>query len=107
MPKKKHNLFFKILFVLFVVFIGLFIASESGYYEAKVSQKVLLTDKSIKKFEEDVLNGESVDINTYILKENKDYANNFTKLGDKFTESVEIFITDGFGGIIDVFKTLF
>lgn len=107
MDKKKPNVFLKILSILFIIFLALFIASESGYYEAKLGEKVALTDDAIKQFEEDVLNGENVDINTYILKENVSYENNFTKAGDKFSEMVEGFITDGIGGALSVIKTLF
>ena len=44
MEKKKTNWFIKLLTILFIIFMGLFIASESGYYEAKLSEKVVLTD---------------------------------------------------------------
>ena len=83
--KKRKNWFLRILCVLFVVFLGLYIASISGYYESQVSNKVALTDKAIQKFEEDVLEGKTVDINTYITDENKDYSNKFTDAGDRFS----------------------
>ena len=54
MKKKKHNPVLTILFILFIVYISLFIAGESGYYENKVNEKIVLTNENIKKFEDDV-----------------------------------------------------
>ncbi len=105
--KKQPNRFLQILGLLFVVFIALFISSKSGYYEASLNDKIVLTDKQIEKFEQDVLNGEVVDVNSYILEERKDYSNKFTNAGDKFNEVVEGFLTDGLQGAFKVLKTLF
>jgi len=52
--KKKNNWFKKFLTISFIIFMGLYISSESGFYEAKLSNKVALTDKAIKEFENDV-----------------------------------------------------
>ncbi len=53
--KKKRNWFLRLLFVLFIVFLGLYIASVSGYYETQVGNKVALTEEAIRDFENDVL----------------------------------------------------
>ena len=105
--KKKKNWFLSLLSILFVVFLGLYIASISGYYESQVSNKVALTDKAIEQFEQDVLEGKVVDINTYINEETKDYSNKFTDMGDRFSESIQSVLTDGIGGIWDAIKVLF
>ena len=105
--KKKGNWFLRLIAISFIVFLGLYIASISGYYESTVGNKVALTDKAIKEFESDVLNGKTVDINTYITKDDKDYSNTFTDLGDKFSESMGKLLTDGIGGIWDAIKVLF
>lgn len=107
MEKKKPNHFLQLLLILFIIFIGLYIASVSGYYEANLKNKVILTDEAIAKFEEDVLNGEVVDVNSYILEDRKNYENKFTEAGDKFSEVVESFLTDGLKGVFDCLKTLF
>ena len=86
---------------------GLYIASISGYYEAQVGNKVALTDEAIRKFEEDVLEGKSVDIKSYVTKDSKDYSNKFTDAGDKISESIQKVLTDGIGGIWDALKVLF
>ena len=105
--KKKKNWFLRLLSILFVVFLGLYIASISGYYESQVSNKVALTDKAIEQFEQDVLEGKVVDINTYINEETKDYSNKFTDMGDRFSESIQSVLTDGIGGVWDAIKVLF
>lgn len=105
--KKRGNWFLRLIAISFIVFIALYISSISGYYESTVGKKVALTDEAIKEFEKDVLNGEKVDINTYITKDDKDYSNTFTDLGDKFSESVGKLLTDGIGGIWDAIKVLF
>lgn len=102
--KKKKNPFIKIIALLFLVFISLYIALESGYYEAKISKKTQMTDESIKQFEEDIKNGKPIDISSYTFKESKDYSNNTTDvaifIGDKF----EKFMANGITEIFDIIK---
>ena len=66
---------------------GLYISSISGFYEAKLSNKVALTDEAIKEFENDVIEGKTIDVNTYITNKNVDYSNKFTESGEKFKRS--------------------
>ena len=105
--KKKRNWPLQLLFIAFIVFLGLYIASISGYYEAQVGNKAALTDEAIRKFEEDVLEGKSVDIKSYVTKDSKDYSNKFTDAGDKISESIQKVLTDGIGGLWDALKVLF
>ena len=105
--KKKNNWFKKLLTVSFLIFMGLYISSISGFYESKLSNKVSLTDEAIKEFEKDVLNGKKIDIVTYIDNKNIDYSNKFTNAGEKFSEAVTKIVTDGFSGFWDAVKVLF
>ena len=105
--KKKKNWFLRTLTILFVIFVGLYIASISGYYEASLGNKVALTDEAIKRFEQDVLEGKNVDVEDYVLEERCDYSNTFTNTADKMTESVQKILTDGISGIWDAIKVLF
>ena len=105
--KKKKNWFLRSLTILFVIFVGLYIASISGYYEASLGNKVALTDEAIKRFEQDVLEGKNVDVEDYVLEERCDYSNTFTNTADKMTESVQKILTDGISGIWDAIKVLF
>ena len=85
--KKKNNWFKRILIILILLFISLYISSVSGYYEAKISDKVALTDKEIKQFEQDVMNGKEVDLNNY---NNYDYVINNTTYDDLKNEVYKI-----------------
>lgn len=105
--KKKNNLFMKFIIISFIIFMGLYISSISGFYESSLSNKVALTSDAIKEFEEDVLNGEVVDIKTYIENDYTDYSNKFTNLGEDVSEVVVDLFTKGFESFWDTFKVLF
>ena len=105
--KKKNNFFKRLLFISFIIFMGLYISNISGFYENKLSNKVALTDKAIIKFEKDVLDGKVVDINTYIEDDYIDYSNKFTKAGDDLSKAITKLIADGFSGLWDAIKVLF
>lgn len=105
--KKKNNWLKRFLIISFIIFMGLYISSISGFYESKLSNKVTLTDSAIKEFEKDVLEGKEIDIVTYIDNEYVDYSNKFTNAGEKFSEAVTKIVTDGFSGFWDAVKVLF
>lgn len=105
--KKKTNFFKTFLIISFIIFMGLYISSISGFYEAKLSNKVALTDEAIKGFENKVLEGKEIDINTYIDNTSKDYSNKFTETGEKISTAITKIITDGFKGAWDALKVLF
>lgn len=105
--KKGHKLFFFILFVLFIIYVGLYIANISGYYEAKLKRNTYLTNEEIKRFEDDIKQGKNVSINNYISKKNYNYNNKISKAGLLFSSGVEKFMSDGIIEIFDVFKKLF
>ena len=90
---EKNCLFKKLLTISFIIFMGLYISSESGFYEAKLSNKVALTDKAIKEFENDVIEGKTVDVNTYISNKNVDYSNKFTSSGERLSEALTKILT--------------
>ena len=105
--KKKNNWFKRILIVLFIIFIGLYISSISGFYESNLSNKVALTEEAIEKFEEDVINGKQIDVENFIDDEYVDYSNKFSTSGDKFSEVVVKILTKGLSGAWDTIKVLF
>lgn len=74
----------KILLILsLIIFSSSYFIEKTGYYDYKLQEKTILTNKQIKKFEEDIKNGKEVDINTYFLENNKYYSN---KLNTKITK---------------------
>lgn len=107
MKKKKTNPVLKILFVLFIIYISLYIVGNSGYYENKVNNQVILTEENIRQFENDVKNNKNIDIENYVKDEKIDYSNSISNLGDNVSIKVEKFMTEGLGEIAKVIKKMF
>ncbi len=107
MGKKKKNWPLKILGLLFIVFMALYIASTSGYYESKIRDKVVLTEEGIKEFERKVQNGEDIDISSFLNQKRPDYSSYMSNLGDNLTSSLEVLVYDGAKFITDIMKSLF
>ena len=105
--KKKNNWFLKLIGVLFVIYISLTIAINTGYYEAKVNAKTTITQENMKQFEEDVKNGKEVDIKDYVTDTYEDYSSNTSKAGVRFSTLIEKFMADGITDMINVLKKLF
>ena len=88
---KKHN-FLKTLFILvFLLFLALFIASKTGYYEKSVKDKTYLTNKKLKEFEKDISEGKNVDAKDYFPKE-VDYSNIFTKSANNISNKIGLVV---------------
>lgn len=103
---KKHN-FFKTLFILvFLLFLALFIASKTGYYEKSVKDKTYLTNKKLKEFEKDISEGKNVDAKDYFPKE-VDYSNVFTKSANNISNKIGLVVNSKAKNIWDFIKTLF
>ena len=108
MKKKKSNkLFWFVLISLFVVYMGLYIANSTGYYESKLSERVTLNNKAIARFEKDVASGKDVTIDDYLERENKDYSNKMSKLGLNISNKCEDFMTKGLSKFMKVVGKLF
>ncbi len=107
MPKKKTNIFFKVLAVLFLVYIAITIAYKSGYYENKISNRATMTKEAMEKFEEDLQNGEMVDVKNYLKEDKIDYSNKVTKVGNKLSKGISEVMTNGISGLFKVLKGLF
>lgn len=105
--KNKGSWVLKLLALLFVLYLSLTIAIQTGYYEAKLSEKTTITNEAMKQFEEDIRQGKDVDIKDYVTDIEKDYSNHTTKAANFFAETVENVMTKGIDGMIQVFKTLF
>ena len=103
---KKHN-FFKTLFILvFLLFLALFIASKTGYYEKSVKDKTYLTNKKLKEFEKDISEGKNVDAKDYFPKE-VDYSNIFTKSANNISNKIGLVVNYKAKNMWDFIKTLF
>lgn len=107
MKKKKNNIFLRILGGLFIVFLALFIASNSGYYESKLREKVVITENGIKEFEEKIERGEEVDITSFLNTEEEDYSSVMSTLGDNVTDSFESIVESSAKIFKMIMKSLF
>ncbi len=90
---KNKNYVRLIILLLFIVFIILYISKETGYYEFKAHEKAVMTEESIKKFEQDIADGKNVKASDYITSDYMDYSNKFTKVGSKLTQIFEDFMS--------------
>lgn len=105
--KPKPNWGMRILMILFVLYLSLSIAMESGYYEAKLNERTMLTEESIAQFEKDVREGKNVDIKDYVVEKQRDFSNGATKTGVFLSSVVEDFMSEGITQMVNVLKKLF
>ncbi len=73
--------------VLIVVFLSLYFTTLGGYYEYNLSQKNVLTEEAIARFEEDVKAGKEIIASNYI-EEERDYSNKFSRTTLKISNFV-------------------
>ena len=59
-----------------------------GKFEKKLRDNSILTEEQIKKFEEDLKKGKSVDISNYVINKNKDYTTKLTS--DVYSVSLKV-----------------
>lgn len=77
MKNKKIIKFFGGLIIL--IFICTYFIEYSGYYEYNLHNKKTLTEEQIKQFEEDVKNGKTIDLDSYLSETTIDYSNSLTR----------------------------
>lgn len=106
MKKKKTNWFFRILLVFFIMYVALFIANKTGYYEKTVRDRTLMTEEKIKEFEEDIANNEAIDVNSYLPKK-ADYSNVFTKSANAIASKLGDILDDNTDSVWKFIKSLF
>lgn len=98
---------FRISFItLLVIFLGLFIANNTGYYSFSAINRKQLTEEQIKKFEEDVKNGVDIDINNYLEENVVSYKNNISSLGYNISNITSDIIKEGIYKIFNLFGDL-
>ncbi len=104
---KGINRLFKIMVLLFIVFLCLYSISLNGYVENINKDKTLYTEEQIKQFENDVLNGEEIDINKYTLPEQVDYSNDVSNLGENISDLIDYASNKALGAIVSFIGVLF
>ncbi len=91
-PKKIFN---TIVFCLFVIFLSIYGASKSGYYEYENEKKANFTEEKIKEFEKDIASGKNVNIKDYLVDDSKNYDNKITDIGSLFSDAINGGLTNG------------
>lgn len=81
--------------IIIIVFLVMFFSSSGGYYEYELNKKTNLTKEAIERFEQDVKAGKEIDINNYVVKENKNYDNKFSKAGLTLSNNIKLFFSEG------------
>lgn len=94
MQKKLASILKFVILTLLFLYITIYVSDINGYTEYSNYQRRILTEENIKKFEDDVKNGNNIDVNDYILK-TKDYSNNISKISLYLSNRIGSFIRDG------------
>ena len=105
--KNGFKIFKTIMMCLIIVYIGLYIANESGYYESRLRDRTRLTNESIERFEKDIAEGKNVKVEDYLVKEQKDYSNKASKIGLIVSKETEKVMTEGLSGFLKILGKLF
>lgn len=90
-----NNIFKFVIVIILFVFFAMFFSSSSGYYEYELNKKTNLTNDAIIKFEQDIKDGKEIDINNYLVEENKDYSNSFSNAGLKLSNKIKKIFSEG------------
>ena len=104
---KKSNPFLKLLLVFFLIFMALYIALESGYYDVKMGRKATITEEKLEEFENDVKEGKIVDLKDYLTDDYVDYSSKVSRFGSKIGSSLDKFMDGGLDGFFNLLGSLF
>ena len=91
---------------IFLVFIMAYVIEKSGYYEYNLQDKKNLTEKEIKKFEDDVKKGKDVDVYKYLKNNKRDYSSNLTRATSNFSINLNDYLIKTINGTFDVISRL-
>ena len=93
---KLQTKIFRFIFIFtLIVYLTLYFGNEFGYFEYQKQEQAHLTQEQIKKFEQDIKDGKEIDIDNYIVEENKDYSNNFSNVGLKLSNKIKEIFSEG------------
>lgn len=101
--KNAWIVFQRILLILFIFFLINYFQVHNGEVNKRITQKTILTEEKINEFEEDVKQGEYIDIQNYLTEEEIDTTSIASDIGYEFSNIVNDFVTDK---AIKLFKTI-
>ena len=99
----KKKIIKSVFFIFFLAFVVSYIIERSGYYEYNLQNRMILTNESMKKFEEDISDGKDVTLENYTIPTSKDYSSPLTKKTNKVSVGVNQVLKKG---IENIFKLL-
>lgn len=100
------KIFMTVLGSLFVIFVSLYIAGESGYYNYEQSKKAILTKEKMQEFEEDVQNGENVDLNDYLDSTYQNYNSKLSDICFKTSKNINKYAKEGIESVLKLINRL-
>ena len=92
---KKNNIYKFIFFIFFISYLIIYLTDTMGYYQQQNYKKTSLTKEQIIKFEEDVKNGNKIDINEYLIKNQKKYNNKLCDIVSTLSYNISKIINKG------------
>ena len=96
MKKSREYRIFRFIFmVLLISFMVVYFSELAGYYEYHNNKKAELTEEQIQKFEQDIKDGKEVDIQEYLVIDNKNYGNTLSKFASSLSKEISKFVQDG------------
>lgn len=90
---KKDKIFKAVFSLSLIIYLVIYLASASGYYEYKNYKKMTLTEEQIEKFEEDIKEGKEVNVEDYVVKDNNVVDNKIAKMGKKLSFAISDTLT--------------
>lgn len=104
---KVNKIFKSLISLLVIVFFVAYFIEKTDYYDYKMHNKKVITEREMEKFEEDVKKGENIDIYDYLGNTNKDYSNTLTKACSNISLELNKHIKNILVNGIDIFEVLF
>lgn len=105
--RKAWITFRRIITILFIIFLINYYQVESGNYKNSTTKRTILTEEKIKEFEEDVKNGEFVDIKDYTETDNIDTTTTTSNIGYKVGEGIDNIVNEKADTIFKFFRKYF
>jgi hypothetical protein len=109
--KKKNNLFYRIVIKIFIgLLVGfsvLYISEATGYYEFEQHKKVELTNELISQFEQDVKDGNDINVKDYIEETQVSYTNGASSIGYALSNQIGNIVQNGLNSTFKFLENLF
>lgn len=104
----KANKILKLIIVSIIIsFLFAYFIETTGYYEYKLQNKRILTEKEMEQFELDIKEGKEVDLEDYLSNTNIDYSNKLTKTTSNISLKLNDYLKEILINGIDIFDELF